>query len=117
MNATLRQRLQQATILLGNLREGGVICEHREYHRAVAAGLLDRIQRLRAASNDVFDFLRRAVVDADVVLGLEQTAGHGLSHAAKPDESDLHANSLLLQSRPAFLRHPEAAARSTAIEG
>src|SRR5262245_5731744 len=82
------------------LRKGGVICEHGEYRRAVAAGLLDRIQRFRAASNDVFDFLRRAVVDADVVLGLEQTAGHGLSHAAKPDESDLHADSLLLQDRP-----------------
>jgi hypothetical protein len=31
------------------------------------------------------------------VLGLEQTARHGLSHAAKPDESNLHADSLLLQ--------------------
>src|SRR6185369_3541646 len=102
MNATLRQGLQQATITLGNLCEGSVIWEHGEYRHAITAGLLDRIQRLRAASNDVFYFLRRAVVDANVVIGLEQTAGHDLSHAAKPDESDLHADSLLLKSDRPF---------------
>src|SRR5262249_42244954 len=72
----------------------------------------DRIQRLRAASDDVFDFLRRAVVNADIVLGLDQTAGHGLSHAAKPNESDLHADSLLLRGGilQARIRRLEAAA-------
>ena len=45
---------------------------------------------LAPASTSGFAFSGGAVVDADLVLGVEQAADHGLAHAARPDETDFH---------------------------
>ena len=37
-----------------------------------------------------FEFFCGAIVDADLVPAIDEPARHGLTHAAKPDKSDLH---------------------------
>src|SRR5262249_45357083 len=62
----------------------------------------DRFKRFGAAFSQRFELVARAIVDADVVAALEQAPRHGLTHAANPDESDLHKLLLTLIDRSAL---------------
>jgi hypothetical protein len=49
-----------------------------------------RLGELRATLNKVLGLRLGAVIDREVVPGCEQIGGYWASHAAKPDEADLH---------------------------
>src|SRR6185295_3907685 len=97
--AALRKRREQAAVLEYDVFEGGVVGQHGVDNVAVARSVGNRRQDLRARIGERFRLLGCAVVDADLMLGFQHTADHGLTHAARPDESDLHGKPSLLQWR------------------
>jgi hypothetical protein len=66
-----------------------VVCQHRE-DRIAPTGLRDRGGLLGPSLHQGFRFPSRAIVDGDLVAGLQQIRRHARAHMAKPDETDLH---------------------------
>jgi hypothetical protein len=94
MNSAFRQRRQQTAGLADDIHNGSIIGEHGENGLAVSRRSSDRGHGLGAEIGQAFKLFRGAIVDPDVVAGIDQAARHGLAHAAKPNKSDLHDVSL-----------------------
>src|ERR1700756_5388867 len=80
--------------------EDSILCEYRLIDSTVvgkhgdgnlpSCSIARRVGELRATLNKVLGLRLGAVIDREVVPGREQIGGYGASHAAQPDEADLH---------------------------
>src|SRR5215472_11727820 len=90
MDAASRQRFHKAGGLARHFHDGGIVGQHGKDRVAVSGRRLDRVERFRAEPDQRFELFRSAVVDAKLMTAIEQTARHGLAHAAEPDKSRFH---------------------------
>src|SRR6266446_10280638 len=69
--------------------DGIVVGEHRE-DRIAPTGVRDRGGLLGPSPHQGFRFRPRAIVDGDLMAGLQEIRRHACAHPAKPDETNLH---------------------------
>ena len=89
MDCAGREALEDTVLAEHDGLDGIVVCQHRE-DRIAATGVRDRAGLLGPCLHQGFCFRRRAIVDGELMAGLQQIGGHACAHLAKPDETDLH---------------------------
>ena len=90
MDRVLAQRVAQAAFPERDLRYAQVLDEHRDDDLAADRELYDRRSDVRAGRSERRGLRGEEIEHRELVPGVEQTAGHALSHAAEANESDFH---------------------------
>ncbi len=101
MDGAGREALEDTVLAEHHGLDGIVVREHRQDGIAPTS-VRDRGGLLGPSPHESFRFRPGAIVDGDLMAGLQQIARHARAHVAKPDETDFHDSRSL--ERPGLVR-------------
>src|ERR1700722_708175 len=115
MDCTSGEALDDTTLAEHRGLDDIVVCQHRE-DRIAPTRVRDRDGLLGPFSCQRCRFRRRAIVNGDLMAGLQQVRRHGRAHLAQPDETNFHyfapSNVSAALNTTALTRSAAAAERS-----
>jgi hypothetical protein len=99
--AVMARIISTLCLAAGNRRQRVIVGQHGDHHIAVGdrGGNIFHYGRTRRA--EIFGLRRRAVIDDEIVAGIEHITRHALPHAAEADKTNLHVTFLRLGLAPA----------------
>ena len=89
VNAAGRKRLDEATRAQGDARQCFIVGQHRQHQPAVARGLGNACDSVRALRYQRLQLVRCSVVERELKASRQQPLHHRLSHASETDEPEL----------------------------